>query len=44
MGTTDERPFIESARQEAQRRGWQFEHRRGDWSLLQPAVQRAVGR
>ncbi len=35
MGVCDERPFVEAARAEARRRGWTFEHRRGDWSLLE---------
>lgn len=34
MGVTDERPFVEASKAEAQRRGWTFEHRQGDWSLL----------
>jgi hypothetical protein len=34
MGVCDEQPFIESAREEAQRRAWEFEVRKGDWALL----------
>ena len=34
MGTCDEQPFIERARQEAQERSWEFEVRHGDWALL----------
>lgn len=34
MGVCDESPFIESARQRASNRGWRFEQRPGDWSLL----------
>ena len=34
MGTCDERSFIETSRAQAAERGWRFEHRRGDWSLL----------
>ena len=35
MGVCDERPFVEIARAEAQRRGWKFDHRKGDWTLLE---------
>jgi hypothetical protein len=35
MGTCDERQFIEVSRQEAQTHNWQFEQRKGDWSLLE---------
>ncbi len=35
MGVCDETPFIASAREEAQGRGWEFELRKGDWSLLE---------
>jgi hypothetical protein len=34
MGTCDETPFIEQARQGAAERGWQFELRDGQWTLL----------
>lgn len=34
MGVCDERGFIDAARQRADRRGWTFELRDGDWSLL----------
>ena len=34
MGVTDERAFIESSRQEAADRGWSFDLRLGDWTLL----------
>ena len=34
MGVTDETPFIDAARCEAENRGWQFDLRKGDWSLL----------
>ena len=35
MGVCDERPFIQAARAEAEARGWHFDHRRGDWTLLE---------
>jgi len=35
MGTTDEQPFIEASRNEAQERKWEFELRQGEWSLLE---------
>ena len=35
MGAADERAFIERSRAEAEDRGWQFERRQGDWSLLE---------
>jgi len=35
MGTCDERPFMEISRTQAAEYGWQFEHRHGDWSLLE---------
>jgi hypothetical protein len=35
MGVCDERPHVEGARDEAQRKGWAFERREGDWSLLE---------
>lgn len=34
MDVCDERPLIEQTRQEAQERGWEFELRDGDWTLL----------
>lgn len=34
MGICDEQPFIERAREDAQQRSWEFEVRKGDWSLL----------
>ena len=34
MGVCDESPFIEWAKHEAETRAWEFEHRKGDWSLL----------
>lgn len=34
MGICDDQPFIEQAKQNAQERGWEFEERNGDWSLL----------
>ncbi|MGC9453500.1 MAG: DUF1638 domain-containing protein [Phycisphaerae bacterium] len=35
MGVTDEKPIIAAAEAEAQRRGWRFERRKGDWTLLE---------
>jgi len=35
MGVCDERAFVAAARAEARRRGWSFDHRRGDWTLLE---------
>jgi hypothetical protein len=35
MGVADERDFIQRSRTEAADRGWQFERRKGDWSLLE---------
>lgn len=35
MGTCDETPFIELARQRAGENGWSFHARAGDWTLLQ---------
>lgn len=35
MGTCDERPFLEASRARAAEQGWRFDHRRGDWSLLE---------
>jgi len=35
MGVCDETPFIDDARRTAEQRGWSFERRRGDWSLLE---------
>jgi len=35
MGVCDEAPFIQAAREEADRRGWAFDHRQGDMSLLE---------
>jgi len=35
MGVCDEAPFVRSAREEAERRGWAFDHRQGDLSLLE---------
>jgi hypothetical protein len=34
MGTLDEAPLIRDSQQRARERGWEFENRRGDWSLL----------
>ena len=34
MGVCDEAPFIDEGRRRAQERGWEFEHRKGDWNLL----------
>jgi len=34
MGLCEEGPFIEHTRREAKKRGWQFELRDGDWTLL----------
>ncbi|MEN6548949.1 MAG: DUF1638 domain-containing protein [Armatimonadia bacterium] len=34
MEVCDEAPFIERAEAEAQEKGWTFERRKGDWSLL----------
>jgi hypothetical protein len=34
MGVGDETPLIEQGREEAQRRGWSFDLRRGEWTLL----------
>ena len=35
MGICDEAPYIASARRRAEDRGWTFEHRKGDWTLLE---------
>jgi hypothetical protein len=35
MGTTDEEPIIRAARREAEQRGWAFERRKGDWTLME---------
>ncbi len=35
MGTCDETQFMEISRQEAKQHDWQFEQRKGDWSLLE---------
>jgi len=35
MGLCNEEPFINEARQKARDRDWQFERRRGDWTLLE---------
>lgn len=35
MGACEEGPFLDSARQRAAEKGWTFEHRRGDWTLLE---------
>jgi hypothetical protein len=35
MGTTDEEPMVRAARREAERRGWTFERRKGDWTLME---------
>ena len=35
MGVCEESPFIDVARRTAEQRGWQFERRGGDWSLLE---------
>ena len=35
MDVTDERAFIERSRQEAERNGWTFDLRKGEWSLLE---------
>ena len=34
MGVTDETPFVDASRREAEERGWEFEEREGDWSIL----------
>ena len=34
MGICDETPFIRQAQTDAEQRGWEFEARDGDWSLL----------
>ena len=35
MGVCDETPFVEAARRRAEKHGWSFEKRPGDWSLLE---------
>lgn len=35
MGTTNEQPFIEISKKEAQERNWTFELREGNWTLLE---------
>ena len=35
MGVCDERPFVEAARAKAAERGWGFDQRPGDWTLLE---------
>ena len=35
MGACDETPFIEQARRDAQNHNWQFDLRKGDWTLLE---------
>ena len=35
MGVCDERPFVAAAREEAEQRGWGFDLRKGDWTLLE---------
>ena len=35
MGATDEQPIIEAARAEAESRGWSFERRKGDRTLME---------
>ena len=35
MGVCDEGPFVEAARAEAAGRGWGFDLRKGDWTLLE---------
>ncbi len=35
MGVIDERTHVAASRAEAERRGWEFERRDGDWSLLE---------
>ncbi len=35
MGVCDERPFIADAEAEAKERGWGFDRRKGDWTLLE---------
>jgi hypothetical protein len=35
MGLCDEEPFLERARRHAAGNAWEFQHRRGDWSLLE---------
>lgn len=35
MGVTDEQAFIDATQAEARQRGWHFDRRCGDWSILQ---------
>jgi hypothetical protein len=35
MGTADESRFIADAKRRAQEKGWEFEHRKGDWTLFE---------
>ena len=35
MGVCDEQPYLEHAQALAQQRNWTFEHRKGDWTLLE---------
>ena len=35
MGVCDETPFIEQTKRQAELRSWQFELRKGDWTLLE---------
>ena len=35
MGVCDEQPLVAAARAEAEKKGWTFDHRRGDWTLLE---------
>ena len=35
MGTADETRFIAEARRRAEEKGWEFEHRKGDWTLFE---------
>lgn len=35
MGACDEATFVEASRRQAAEKGWSFDHRRGDWSLLE---------
>ena len=34
MGVCDENAFVEEGRRQAEEKGWDFEHRKGDWGLL----------
>jgi len=35
MGVTDEEAYVEAAQKEAEERGWTFDLREGDWSILE---------